>query len=138
MNLSRTLTRSFGLLLAVLLFLVGFSIYNFRRLAQADAWKVHTYRVLLENHRLDESLNAIDSAVRGFAITARPELLVDYQTERRNFTRHYRVLRELTSDRVEQQQRLELIQKRRNEIEVQFFLPTIAMRRATPDTARRC
>ncbi len=105
-TLSRNLVRSFSAMLLVLLALLGFALWNFHRLAQADGWKAHTYQVLLESQRLKESLFIIDSGVRGWVINGTPNDLAILEGGKRDFRGHFRELQQLVSDAAAQEQNL--------------------------------
>jgi signal transduction histidine kinase len=130
---SRRITRSFALLLGLLLLLCGFSLVNFRRMADAQAWNQHSYQVLLESYQLADSLSRMDSGVRTFAVSGNPSALGDFETGLQAYDEHFASLKNLTSDRLAHQQRLERLNLRKKVLIEQFLRPIIAMRRETPD-----
>ena len=78
MNQPQALYRSFGLLLALLLFLVGLSLYNFRLLGQASAYSARSYRTIFESEGLLQSLLNMETGVRGFLVTGEEPFLDPY------------------------------------------------------------
>ena len=105
-TLSRRLVRSFGAMLLVLLALLGFALWNFHRLGQADGWKAHTYQVLLESQRLKEDLFLMDNGVRGFIVNGKPADLQTLETGKRGFRAHLNELQSLVEENPRQVQRL--------------------------------
>lgn len=106
-NLQTKLTRSFGVMLLVLLTLLGFAIWSFRRLSEANDWKVHTYKVLLESQSLEQSLFSIDNAVRGYIVSGEQQNLSDLEEGKSDFRAHLTALQTLVSDNPSQGVRLQ-------------------------------
>jgi len=130
-NYRKSFGRAFGLLLAVLLFLVGFSLFNFRRLSDANAWNAHSYQVLLETHGVLESLLNMETGVRGFLVTGDESFLEPFYSGRRDFDAHWRAARNLTLDRPDQTSRMaQLAQLERHWQDVSV-LPLLVRRRHT-------
>ena len=118
-TLSRNLVRSFSAMLLVLLALLGFALWNFHRLGQADGWKAHTYQVLLESQRLKEDLFLMDSGVRGFVLNGKPGDLALLEGGKRGFREHFQELQLLVNDDALQEQRLqETLRKKDDYLEV--------------------
>ena len=128
-RLHRNFGRAFGLLLSVLLFLVGFSLFNFRRLSDANGWNVHSYRVLIETHGLLESLINMETGARGFLLTGRPEFLEPYTAGARDFAFHWQTARDLTRDRPDQTARLDQLLKEQRVWRDQAITPLLAQPR---------
>ncbi len=128
MNLSRSLTRSFALLLIFSLFLTGFSLFNFRRLSEADTWKTHTYRVLQESHRYYRHLVELDSSVRAYSLGGDSADLEKYQETLQEGLESWRKLKELTRDRNTQQDKVDLIGQTRQKWIDEGLEPIIEMR----------
>ncbi len=106
-TLSRRLVRSFGAMLLVLLALLGFALWNFHRLGQADGWKAHTYQVLLESQRLKEDLFLMDNGVRGFIVNGKPADLQTLENGKRGFRTHLSELQLLVENNPSQLSRLQ-------------------------------
>jgi signal transduction histidine kinase len=133
MNLSRSLTRSFALLLAFSLFLTGFSLFNFRRLSEADTWKTNTYSVLQESHRYYRLLVELDSSVRAYALGGLDADLEKYQETLEKGLESWKLLKEVTGDRDTQQGQVEAIGQARQKWIDESLEPIIMMRRRTSD-----
>ncbi len=131
----RRLVISFISLLGVSLFLVGFSIFNFQKLAEANLWNIHTYRVLRATGEIDSALTSMDADVRNFLLAGNPQEMDLYARHRENFEIQWKNAYDLTSDRSVQQERLRLLRSDLN-LWQQQVQKVIAIRRATPDTAR--
>ena len=95
MNQSRALFRSFGLLLALLLLLVGVSLFNFRLLRQASADSTRSYQTLLESEALLQSLLNMETGVRGFLVTGEEPFLEPYRSGQLDFQTHFQSASEL-------------------------------------------
>ncbi|PQV64886.1 His Kinase A (phospho-acceptor) domain-containing protein [Abditibacterium utsteinense] len=135
-SLSRRLTKSFGVLLALLLVLVGFSILNFRVLSKASDLNTHSYQVLLETHRLSEAILMTDSGVCSFTVTGREAALGEYRRGQQLYQLHWEKLANLTSDRLSHQQRLALLKVQQRDYIEKHARPIIAARRSTPNFTR--
>jgi signal transduction histidine kinase len=127
-SLSHRLYRSFGLLLALLLFLVGFSVYNFRKLAQANDLNVHTYQVLLTIGEVEERLYSIDSNTRAYLVGGGREWLQACRKDLAMLPKTLNKLRGLTTDNVKQQANLETIDQQRKVWVDDLLRPQIARR----------
>lgn len=134
--LSRRLLKSFGVLLLLLLLLLGFSAYTFDRLVQANAWNVHTYRVLLATHSLGETLFTLDAGVRGYLVSKDESMLRSYRSGLATYAQNFDALNELTRDRDSQQRRLQKLNAlQRNWVRNQLET-VIAQRRTISDPAQ--
>ncbi len=106
-KLSRNLVRSFGAMLVVLLALLGFALWNFHRLGEADGWKAHTYQVLLDSQRLRDDMFIIDNGVRALIVDGKPEHRQSIEDGKRRFDRDYNELRRLVADNPQQGRHLD-------------------------------
>lgn len=96
--LPRKLVRSFSVMLLMLLVLLGFALWNFHRLGQADTWKAHTFEVLLEAQLLKESLFVMDNSLRGYIVNGNPGELTGLDQGKQDFHTHLLKLQNLTDD----------------------------------------
>ena len=129
MNQPHALYRSFGLLLALLLFLVGLSLYNFRLFGQASAYSTRSYRTLLENEAMLQALLNMETGVRGFLMTGEEPFLDPYDQGRANFKLHLANTRELMKTVPEQIVRLDELERMQQAWSETLLLPAIARRR---------
>lgn len=128
-TLTQRLYRSFGLMLALLLFLVGFSFFNFRRLSDANDWNTHSYRVLLSTQRLSESLFLVDSGARLFLFTGEPTAFHNYRQSLETYHERFADLQQQTQDRQVQQDNLQQLQQLETEWINENIEPALASRR---------
>ena len=129
MNQTQALYRSFGLLLALLLFLVGLSLYNFRLLGQASAYSTRSYQTLYQSEALLQALLNMETGVRGFLVTGEEPFLDPYEAGRTDFdTRmiNTRVLMASAPEQIVRLDELERLQQKWNDTMLQ---PAIERRR---------
>ena len=129
MNQTQALYRSFGLLLALLLFLVGLSLYNFRLLGQASAYSTRSYQTLIESEALLQSLLNMETGVRGFLVTGDEQFLDPYDRGRADFETHLQKSNQLLSASPEQIVRLEELQRIKQKWVDTMLTPIITQRR---------
>jgi PAS domain S-box-containing protein len=99
----------FAVLLAVLVGLVVVGYANFRRLAEANRWSLHTYAVLAANDAMEEALATTETAFRGFALTGDADQLDAWVHGREQFRSSLGRAVALTRDNPVQQRRLETL-----------------------------
>ena len=131
MNQPQALYRSFGLLLALLLFLVGLSLYNFRLLGQASAYSTRSYRTLFESEALLQSLLNMETGVRGFLVTGEEPFLDPYDQGRNNFKTHLANARELMKTVPEQIVRLDELERLQQKWDLTMLQSAIERRRGS-------
>ena len=129
MNQSQALYRSFGLLLALLLFLVGLSLYNFRLLGQANAYSTRSYQTLLESEAVLRALLDMETGVRGYLVTGEEPFLDPYQSGRADFKKHLNAASVLLDEAPKQQARLEELTRLQRKWTETMIEPAIARRR---------
>ena len=129
MNQPQALYRSFGLLLALLLFLVGLSLYNFRLLGQASAYSTRSYQTLFESEALLQSLLNMETGVRGFLVTGEDPFLDPYDQGRANFQTHMDKTRALMATSPEQIVRLDELERQQEKWDETMLQPAIERRR---------
>lgn len=133
-TLTQRLYRSFGVLLAVLLFLVGFSFFNFRKLAEANEWNDHSYQVLLATQRLSEGLFLVDAGVRLYMTTGEESAYKTYQQNVQTYQGRFKDLEQLTTDSTEQQTHLQQLSQLEADWTTNSVEPALASRRLIRDT----
>ncbi len=129
MNQPQALYRSFGLLLALLLFLVGLSLYNFRLLGQASAYSTRSYQTLLESEGLMQSLLNMETGVRGYLLTGDEQFLDPYNSGRANYQVHLANVNELMKSSPEQIVRLQELDRLQHKWLDTMIAPAIEQRR---------
>ena len=130
MNQSPSLYRSFGLLLALLLFLVGLSLYNFRLLARANADSTRSYQTLLQSEALLQALLNMETGVRGFLVTGQEPFLEPYHKGRADFRRHYQTESDLLQGEPQQRAELENLARLERSWNDGMIEPVVTARRA--------
>ncbi len=130
MNQPQALYRSFGLLLALLLFLVGLSLYNFRLLGQASAYSTRSYQTLFQSEALLQALLNMETGVRGFLVTGEEPFLDPYDQGRANFATHLANTRELVATVPEQLVRLDELERLQQKWKDTLLQPAIERRRS--------
>jgi methyl-accepting chemotaxis protein WspA len=109
LNIGRRLALGFGT--AILLFLgVGaMSVYSLARLAEADQWNVHTYRVMAAGDEMLKGMVTMQNAARGYLIGGDEVVLTPWVTGQDTYNKAWAEARGLTVDNPQQQQRLDEI-----------------------------
>ena len=125
--------RSFGLLLALLLFLVGVSLYNFRLVSQADASQTRSYQTLLESESLLQALLNMETGVRGFLLTGEPQFLEPYQRGRFDFDAHFARAQNLLNRSPAQIVRLNQLRALETNWNDAMIAPALQQRRDAPN-----
>jgi PAS domain S-box-containing protein len=100
------LAASIGALLLLLVALVGLALSGFRELARANAWSVHTYRVLAETEGMRGAMAEMETAFRGFALGGEARYRDAWSQGARDFDAHAAAARRLLADNPLQQRRL--------------------------------
>jgi methyl-accepting chemotaxis protein len=85
------------------------------RLAEADRWNVHTYKVLSTGDEMLESMINMETGTRGFLLAGDQAFLAPFVEGKKTFGTHWDAARKLTSDNLEQQRRLDAMKKRSDE-----------------------
>jgi PAS domain S-box-containing protein len=104
--ISRHLLAGFGLGLAVFIVLSTVSDKSARELGEKGDWVGHTFQVLARIQKVNSDLLSAQTAVDGFVISGREDLLAPYHDARRALDDDERMLRRLTADNPRQQRRL--------------------------------
>ena len=111
-------------LMLILMAMLGIAVQaNFRRLREANRWNVHTYQVLERIGRASSLLDFNEAQLRGFALDGDPIYLRQLQQSDGVGETALRELKQLTSDRPLQQQRLARIEPQFLAYEKRFVLP---------------
>jgi PAS domain S-box-containing protein len=115
-------------LLFLLALLLG-SYLSFHRLAEANRWNIHTYKVLLELRSMRESLVSMETAARGFVTSGDETFLPQFHDAQNSYERHWKQAQQLTRDRDSQQQRLQQLRIMETYWHDRLMLPFIELRR---------
>ena len=102
---------AFGLILVMLLGVGATALITGNKLAAADRWNVHTYKVLGTAEGMLTSMINMETGARGFMIANQEKFLEPWKGGIDQFDKDWQEARTLTSDNAEQQRRLEDIKK---------------------------
>jgi methyl-accepting chemotaxis protein len=108
---------AFGAIVVVLMGVASVSLYSASRLAEADRWNIHTYKVLGTGSELLESMVNMETGARGFIVSGQDQFLAPWEGGRSAFDTAWQEAKELTSDNPTQQRRLDDMKARRSEFE---------------------
>ncbi|WP_119157134.1 methyl-accepting chemotaxis protein [Caldimonas tepidiphila] len=109
LRIGRRLGLAFGLVNLIFLAVIAVTVYTQAKLAEADRWNVHTYKVLATGNGMLESMLNMQSGARGFLLTGNTSYLAPWTAGLAAFSRNWEEARRLTSDNPTQQRRLEAI-----------------------------
>jgi PAS domain S-box-containing protein len=118
----------FGLVLALLLVLVGFTALAFSRLEAASRQNVQSYRILDETERLHAAIVSIQTGYRGFMLTGDSAFLEPLEAGDPVAAVHLRALDSMTADSPAQRDRLARLGELKIEYVEDFLAPRIALR----------
>lgn len=90
-------SRMFGAIVLVLIGVVSVSLYSASRLADADRWNVHTYKVLGTASELLENMINMETGARGFIVSGQDQFLPPWEGGRTAFDAAWKEAKELTS-----------------------------------------
>ena len=127
-------------LMLLLMAILGVAVQsNFRRLKEANRWNVHTYQVLERIDRVGTLLDTHEADLRGFALTGNAQYLRRLKQTNGVGARALDELRQLTSDRPSQQQRLSILKPQFLAYRKRFISPwmTIALSAQNSAQAQR-
>jgi methyl-accepting chemotaxis protein len=133
LKIATRLRLGFGVVLAILIWLVSQSYFNFARLGDANAMNIHTYQVLGEVDAALAALVDIETGERGFALTGKEASLEPYTAGKESFRQHLDAARKLTADNPHQQDRLQRLGAEQQKWIESAIDPTIKLRRAAQD-----
>jgi methyl-accepting chemotaxis protein len=98
LDIGKPLSAGLGLGLGVFLMLGIVSYRSEGQFAETAAWVQHTQEVLARIHKVNADLIGVQSAVRGFVITASEDFLAPYRELLPVLEDDERTLRRLTAD----------------------------------------
>jgi methyl-accepting chemotaxis protein len=110
----------FGLALAILVVIGGASYRSIARLTDTAALRAHTYQVLEKLEAVLSDMKDAETGQRGYLITGEERYLEPFRAAQSAINQDVKVLRELTSDNVNQQRRLDVLEPLMNGKEGKF------------------
>lgn len=129
MKIRTKLYFGFGAIVAILVVLVAVAYASSARLAQANILNIRSYEALEQTHGIFESLANIQTAERGYVLTALDTLLEPMLTGKKTFVSRMDKAKLLTADNSQQQMRLQkLLEEEQKWLKVAIE-PALKMRR---------
>ena len=105
-TVSQRLVMAFGAVIAIFLSVAAVSLYSSGKLAEAEKWNTHTYKVLGTSNDLLTSMINMETGARGFLIAGEDRFLEPWTHGLQTFDTAWSEARQLTSDNSAQQNRL--------------------------------
>ncbi len=115
LRIGSKLAAGFGAVVVIFLAVVVTAGVVTSRLAEADRWNTHTYKVLAEGGDMLKSMINMETGTRGFLVAGDEKFLEPYVNGKKSFGAHWDSAKKLTSDNNEQQARLDNMKKRSDE-----------------------
>jgi methyl-accepting chemotaxis protein len=112
MTVARRLAIAFGAVIILLLAMGGSTLYSSAKLAEADKWNTHTYKVMAVADEMLKSMINMETGTRGFLIAGDDKFLEPWTNGIQAFDKAWDEAKQLTSDNQAQQKRLEDIKAR--------------------------
>jgi methyl-accepting chemotaxis protein len=117
LTVARRLTLAFGAMVLILLAVASVTWATASRLAEADRWNTHTYKVLATASGMLENMINMETGARGFIVSGKDHFLEPWNAGRTAFDKYWDEAKRLTSDNPKQQKRLDDMKARRTEFE---------------------
>jgi methyl-accepting chemotaxis protein len=115
LRIGAKLGAAFGAVVFVFSAVVVTSAVVSSKLAEAERWNLHTYKVMGTADNMLKSMINMETGARGFFIAGEDRFLAPYTEGTKAFAGYWDEAKKLTSDNAEQQKRLEDIKKRNEE-----------------------
>ena len=138
LSIKNKLTIGLAAIVAIMLFLLALAYNNSQKLADANKWDRHALEVLVQSNHIATSVLQVQSAIRGFLLTGKEDLIAPLNAEFAEAKRHLVTATRLTVDNPIQHDRMRQLEPMLDEWMTQSVLPQIRQRRAqnagaTPD-----
>jgi methyl-accepting chemotaxis protein len=115
LRIGAKLATGFGAVVFIFVAVVITASVVTSRLAEADRWNVHTYKVLGTGDEMLKSMINMETGTRGFLLAGEEQFLEPYVAGKKVFGVSWEAAKKLTSDNQEQQTRLDNMKKRSDE-----------------------
>ncbi len=112
LTIGRRMASCFGLVILVVIATGAVNLYSGKRLAEADAWKNHTYKVLESADGMLKGMVDMETGARGFMLAGKDDYLAPFKSGGDGFEQAWEHARQLTADNPVQQGRLDRIKAR--------------------------
>jgi methyl-accepting chemotaxis protein len=111
LKIGQRLALGFGLILTLLLAVGVTALVTGNKLAEADRWNLHSYKVIETGQGLLKSMINMETGARGYMIANDEKFLEPWALGLETFNKDWHEARRLTNDNPEQQRRLDDAQK---------------------------
>ncbi|MBG8552457.1 sensor histidine kinase [Hymenobacter guriensis] len=111
LNLNTKILLGFGIALGVLLLTTGVAYFSNQRLAYYTRQVQHTYQVLQATSDLRTNLRDAQGSVRNYLLLNDTTYLPQFDLAEQDMNRQFNILRDLTRDNAQQQQRLDTLRR---------------------------
>ena len=115
LKIGARLGLAFSLVLAMLVTVSATALVTGNKLAEADRWNVHTYKVLGTANGMLESMINMETGARGFMIANQDQFLAPWEAGLKRFDKEWAEAKSLTADNPAQQRRLDEMNKSRKD-----------------------
>ncbi len=96
----------FGLIIAIMLSVIGYSYYSFIQSEEAFDLNIETYTIITNTNSLLESMINMETAARGYALAGKEEYLEPYHIGKEEYEKYFDLVKYSTFNRDNQQARL--------------------------------
>lgn len=106
LKLSHKLYLGFAIVIILMIGILGYTYINYDNESKAVKLNLNSYVIIDEANAMVISLLNMETGARGYAIAGKDEFLVPFHEGEKEFLKHFNKIKELTSDNLEQQDRL--------------------------------
>ena len=115
MRIGAKLATAFGAVIVIFTAVVVVAAVVNGRLAEADRWNLHTYKVLATGDDMLKSMINMETGTRGFLLAGDEKFLAPYTDGSKGFSGYWAAAKKLTSDNAGQQSHLDAMKQRHEE-----------------------
>lgn len=115
LTIARRLTLVFASVIVTFIATAAISLWSAARLAEADAWNTHTYRVTAAGEDMLKAMINMETGARGFLVAGDNKFLGPWENGLKSFKQAWDEAKSLTADNPSQQQRLDGLKARHEE-----------------------
>ncbi len=115
MSVARRLGVAFVSVILVFITVSAMALWSTAKLAEADRWNTHTYKVLGTADDMLKAMINMETGARGFGLAGEDRFLDPWNGGLQAFQKYWGEAKTLTSDNAEQQRRLDAIKAKHDE-----------------------
>ena len=116
LSIGRRLAVAFAAVIGVFLLVVWTALGSGAKLAEAEKLNIHTYEVLDRSEKLLQSMVNMQTGGRGYLLAGEDRYLEPWKIGQAAFDKSWAEAKQLTTDNPQQQQRLDLMKQRQQEL----------------------